>query len=127
MNARGKRHARLSGGSLTRRDLLAATLGVGAAALTRGRGRPSGFPAVLAASTGPVKLGVLLLPYSKVYQQLGEDITSGMILYFEGAGFKAGGRPITMIREDEEIDPQVALRKGRKLIESDNVDILAGL
>jgi branched-chain amino acid transport system substrate-binding protein len=32
-----------------------------------------------------------------------------------------------MIREDEEIDPQVALRKGRKLIEGDNADIIAGL
>ena len=110
---------------LTRRDVLAATLG-GAAALAGRQGRPFGLPAVLAASAGPVKLGILL-PYSKVYQQLGEDITSGMVLYFESVGFKAGGRSITMIREDEEVDPQVALRKGRKLIENDNVDILAGL
>jgi branched-chain amino acid transport system substrate-binding protein len=110
---------------LTRRRLLGVALG-GAAALTGKLTEPFGAPAVLGAASGPVKLGVLL-PYSKVYQQLGEDITSGMTLYFEGVGFKAGGRSITMIREDEEIDPQVALRKGRKLIESDNVDIIAGL
>ena len=110
---------------MTRRDLLATTLG-GAAALAGSRGWPVDVPAVLAAASGPIKLGVLL-PYSKVYQQLGEDITSGMVLYFESVGFKAGGRSISLIREDEEIDPQVALRKGRKLIESDNVDIIAGL
>jgi branched-chain amino acid transport system substrate-binding protein len=124
VSTRRRAHSsRVSGVRLTRRDLLAATLG-GAAALTVRR--PFDMPAVLAASSAPIKLGVLL-PYSKVYQQLGEDITSGMVLYLESAGFKAGGRSITLIREDEEIDPQVALRKGRKLIESDNVDIIAGL
>jgi branched-chain amino acid transport system substrate-binding protein len=126
MKPRARARPRSAGGGLTRRDLLAAAIGGGAAALTGHRGRPFGLPAVLAASTGPIKLGVLL-PYSKVYQQLGEDITNGMTLYFESAGWKAGGRPITMLREDEEIDPQVALRKGRKLIESDNVEIIAGL
>jgi branched-chain amino acid transport system substrate-binding protein len=126
MTPRRRARPKISGIGLTRRDLLAAALGGGAAALAGPRRRPFGLPAVLAASTGPIKLGVLL-PYSKVYQQLGEDITNGMTLYFESAGSKAGGRSITMIREDEEIDPQVALRKGRKLIESDNVEIIAGL
>jgi branched-chain amino acid transport system substrate-binding protein len=110
---------------VTRRRLLGVALG-GAAALAGKLGGPFGAPAVLGAASGPLKLGVLL-PYSKVYQQLGEDITSGIVLYFESVGSKAGGRSITMIREDEEIDPQVALRKGRKLVEGDNVDIIAGL
>ncbi len=126
MNARARtRTPRAPATCLTRRTLLAAAVGGAAAIMAPGR-RPFGMPAVLAASTGPVKLGVLL-PYSKVYQRLGEDITSAMVLYFESVGFKAGGRSITMIREDEEIDPQVALRKGRKLIDSDNVDLIAGL
>jgi len=116
---------------LTRRELLTAAFGgaallAGAAGGTRGTGRLFGVPAVLAASTQPVKLGVLL-PYSKVYQQLGEDITSGMELYLASAGWKAGGRRITLIKEDEDIDPQVALRKARKLIESDSVDLMTGL
>ncbi|HEV2438496.1 MAG TPA: ABC transporter substrate-binding protein [bacterium] len=130
------------GQRLTRRTLLgralgAAAGGIGAAALGRATG-PFGVPAsmttwpaadapaVLAASMRPVKLGVLL-PYSKVYQQLGEDITAGMILYFESVGWTGGGRRISMIKEDEDIDPQVALRKARKLIEGDNVDLLTGL
>ena len=126
----GKKRPRAA--RLTRRGLLTGALG-GAAALAGGgaggrggTGRPFGIPAVLAASTAPVKIGVLL-PYSKVYQQLGEDITSGMMLYVESAGWKAGGRTITLIKEDEDIDPQVALRKARKLIEGNNVDLLAGL
>jgi branched-chain amino acid transport system substrate-binding protein len=126
MRTRGSaRPPRPSGARLTRRDLVAATLG-GAVAFAGRRGWPFEMPAVLAASSAPVKVGVLL-PYSKVYQQLGEDITSAMVLYFESVGFKAGGRAIVLIREDEEIDPQVALRKGRKLIERDNVDLIAGL
>ncbi len=116
---------------LTRRELLTAAFGgaallAGAAGGARGTGRFFEVPAVLAASTQPVKLGVLL-PYSKVYQQLGEDITSGMELYLASAGWKAGGRRITLIKEDEDIDPQVALRKARKLIESDGVDLMTGL
>ena len=130
MTRRSTAHARRTGSArrgigLTRREVLAATLG-GAAALVGRAGRPFGIAAVQAASRGPIKLG-MLLPYSKVYQQLGEDITSGMVLYFESVGFSAGGRAITLIKEDEEIDPQVALRKARKLIESDNVDLMAGL
>jgi branched-chain amino acid transport system substrate-binding protein len=114
-------------GRLTRRSLLGAAAGASASAawaLTRHGG--FGIPAVLGAASGPVRLGVLV-PYSKVYQQLGVDITNGMTLYFESVGFRAGGRPITLIREDEEIDPQVALRKARKLIENDGVDVIAGL
>lgn len=124
-NAGNARSRRTSVARMTRRRVLGVALG-GAAVLAGKLAEPFGAPAVLGAGSGPLKLGVLL-PYSKVYQQLGEDITSGMVLYFEGAGSKAGGRSITMIREDEEIDPQVALRKGRKLIEGDNVDIIAGL
>lgn len=116
---------------LTRRALLKAAAGTAAFLSGLGvrrtaLGAAAGAPAVLAASTAPVKLGVVL-PYSKVYEQLGTDITSAMVLYFEGIGWTAGGRRITLIREDEEIDPQVALRKARKLIDSDGVDLLTGL
>ncbi len=83
-----------------------------------------GIPTVLAA--GPVKLG-LLVSYSKVYGQLGEDITDGMTLYLDSVNWTGGGRRISWIREDEEIDPQVGVRKARKLIEADQVDVLTGI
>ena len=115
--------------TLTRRTLLRGAAGAGlAGAAIAGAGSPGargfGVPAVLAAA--PVKVG-LLVSYSKVYGQLGEDITAGMTLYLDGIGWTAGGRRITWIREDEEIDPQVGVRKTRKLIEADGVDFLTGI
>lgn len=105
----------------TRREVLKGVAAAGGGAWPLGRA-----PAVLAASSGPVKLGVLL-PYSKVYAVLGEHITNAMELYFESVGWTAGGRKIEWIKEDEELEPAVALRKARKLIESDQVDILTGV
>lgn len=73
----------------------------------------------------PVKVGAIL-PYSGVYASLGENLTRGMELYFESVNWEAAGRKITLIKEDEENDPQGALRKLRKLMEKDNIDILTG-
>jgi branched-chain amino acid transport system substrate-binding protein len=78
------------------------------------------------AGAGDLKIG-LLLPYSKVYAVLGESVTNGMNLYFEQVGMKAGGRSIQLIKEDEENDPQISLTKTRKFIESDKVDLIAGV
>lgn len=73
-----------------------------------------------------LRIGVVL-PYSGVYAQLGQDITDGMLLYFEEVKNQAGGRPIQLVREDETADPSVALRKVTKLVEQDRVDLLTGL
>lgn len=91
-------------------------------------GKPAATPAaqVQPTSGAPLKIGVLL-PYSKVYAVLGESITNGMVLYFEGISNTIAGRKIELIKEDEENDPQVSLRKARKFIEQDKVDIMTGL
>ena len=39
----------------------------------------------------PIRIGVIL-PYSGVYAQLGQDITDGMNLYFEEQGNEIAGR-----------------------------------
>jgi branched-chain amino acid transport system substrate-binding protein len=78
------------------------------------------------ASTGPLKLGVLL-PFSQVYAQLGADILDGMNLYFEGIGNKAGGRDVQIVKEDEGVDPAPAVQKVRKLIEQDQVELFTGI
>jgi len=110
---------------ISRRTLLrGAAAGVGLAGAVFAGGRRFGGRAVLAA--GPIKVR-LLVSYSKAYGQLGEDITAGMTLYLDSVKWTAGGRRITWIREDEEIDPQVGVRKARKLIEADGVDVLAGI
>jgi branched-chain amino acid transport system substrate-binding protein len=104
---------------LTRRTLLT---GASAAAVSIAAG-----PWVLRshAQGGAVKIG-LVLPYSGVYQVLGESITQGMELAFAREGNKVAGREIVMIKEDDEMQPPVGIRKTEKLIESDKVDILTG-
>jgi branched-chain amino acid transport system substrate-binding protein len=77
------------------------------------------------AQGGPLKIG-LVLPYSGVYQVLGESITQGMELVFAREGNKVAGREVQMIKEDDEMQPPVGIRKTEKLIESDKVDILTG-
>lgn len=72
----------------------------------------------------PVRVGVVL-PYSGVYAQLGEDITDGMNVYFE-ENPEVAGRPIELIMEDEEADPQVGVQAARTLIEREGVDVLTG-
>lgn len=73
----------------------------------------------------PIKVGVVL-PYSGVYAQLGEDITDGMKVYFEDQNNEIAGRPVELVTEDEEADPQVGVQAARTLIEREEVDILTG-
>lgn len=72
-----------------------------------------------------IKIGSLL-PNSGVYASLGKNLSQGMELYFEENGWEVEGKKIEIINEDSEADPQVALRKARKLIDQDQIDILTG-
>ncbi|OMP67284.1 ABC transporter substrate-binding protein [Domibacillus epiphyticus] len=72
-----------------------------------------------------IKIGALL-PNSGVYASLGKNLNRGMELYFEEINWEVEGKKIEIINEDSEADPQVSLRKTRKLIEQDNIDILTG-
>jgi len=94
--------------------------------IKRGAAFGLGFFLGARAQREALRIGVVL-PYSGVYAQLGEDITNGMLLYFEEVKNRAGGRPIQLVREDETADPTVALRKVTKLVEQDRVDLLTGL
>ncbi|NWJ94764.1 MAG: ABC transporter substrate-binding protein [Chloroflexi bacterium] len=87
---------------------------------------PAAGTTTVAGGATSLKLGVLL-PFSGVYTQLGLDIVDGMNLYFESIGGVVAGRKIELLKEDEENDPQAALRKTKKLIESDKVDLLTGI
>ncbi len=78
------------------------------------------------AQSGTVKVGVIM-PFSGVYAALGEEGWRGMNLYLDSVGNKAGGKTIQLIKEDEEADPAVALKKANKLISQDKVDLLAGV
>jgi len=78
------------------------------------------------AQQDPIRIGVVL-SYSGPYARLGQEITRGMELYLDKVGYQAGGRRIQLLREDEEADPAVAVRKVRKLVEQDRVDLLSGI
>lgn len=74
----------------------------------------------------PVKIG-LLVPYTGVFASNGNDITRGIELCLDEAGWKAGGREIKLLKEDSEMNGQVGLQKARRLIEGDKIDILTGV
>lgn len=74
---------------------------------------------------GTIKIGALL-PNSGVYTSLGQDLTRGMELYFDEIDWEVEGKKIEIINEDTEADPQVSLRKLRKLVDQDKIDILTG-
>ncbi len=73
----------------------------------------------------PVKIG-LLMPYTGPLAALGDHVTKGMELYFDEINWKAGGREINLLKEDDEAKPQIGLDKARKLVESKRVHMLAG-
>lgn len=73
----------------------------------------------------PIKIGAIL-SFSGNFAPLSESIKEGMELYFEQKGNKIGNHPVTVKYEDDEANPQTALRKYRQLVDSEKVDFLAG-
>ena len=89
------------------------------------------LPAILEAcgsspsSSAPIKIGILL-PFSGVYAGLGDSIHKGMALYFDKAKNKAAGRALSFYLADEGATNDVALEGARRLIQTENVDVLMG-
>ncbi|MES2536179.1 MAG: ABC transporter substrate-binding protein [Pseudomonadota bacterium] len=106
---------------VSRRKFIAGAGAVGATALFGGVA-----PAVLAQSKAPLRIGALN-SYSKVFAALGNANLNGMNMYFEQIGGSIAGRKIEIVREDDEINPQVGLQKLRKMVESDKCDIITGI
>ena len=79
-----------------------------------------------AAAQAPVKIG-FLAPLSGAIAQAGKDMYSGCELYWEENGWQMAGRKLEVILEDNEGLPATTLAKARKLVESDRVNMLAGV
>lgn len=77
------------------------------------------------AAPTPIKIG-FIVPLSGANAQNGRDILNGFLLYLEEIGYRAGGRRIQLIIEDDEAIPAVGLTKTRKLVERDQVHLMAG-
>jgi branched-chain amino acid transport system substrate-binding protein len=107
-------------GKLSRRDFLK---GAAASAFLLAPGVP--FITRRAAAAEPLYIGVIS-PASGNYADHGMMERMGMQMAVEE--FKEGllGRPVKLIVEDDETDPQVGARKARRLIEVDKVKYLIG-
>jgi branched-chain amino acid transport system substrate-binding protein len=80
----------------------------------------------IAEAAEPIKIGYLA-PYVGVFAKFGSDLRDGFKLYLDEVGYKAAGRQIIFIDEDDEGKPEVGLVKAKKLVEKDKVQILAGI
>ena len=114
------------GDELPRRDFLKLGATTAGAIALAACGGSTAAPAT--GPTGPdFKIGSIL-PSSGTYSDLGDSIRKGMQLYFEMVGNKAGNRRIVVTDEDESAgDTSIPLTKARKLVEQDNVDLIAGI
>jgi len=107
---------------LTRRNLLASAAASGLVAA----GLPFGLATPALAQNRPLKIGVLT-PTSGGMSSLGTNKLNGIKMFFAEKSNMVEGRPIELIVEDTEFKPQEGMRKARKLVEQDNVDVLLGV
>ena len=100
--------------ALTRRSLgsLAAATFAGSAYAQGARGTP-------------IRVG-LMLPYSGTFAQLGENITTAFELHLAERGNQLGGRPVTVIRLDDQSDPAAAPQNVNRLLNREKADVLVG-
>lgn len=73
-----------------------------------------------------VKIG-FIGPFSGPTAQLGKEQYDGLMLAIEMAGGKLGGQAVTVIREDDQIKPELGAQATRKLLDLDKVDAIVGL
>ncbi|MEO5336434.1 MAG: ABC transporter substrate-binding protein [Magnetospirillum sp. WYHS-4] len=73
----------------------------------------------------PVRIGIML-PYTGVYAQLGENITSGLTMRLKATGDKLGGRTYELHKVDSEANPSKAVDNATKLVKGKDVDFVVG-
>ena len=78
-----------------------------------------------ARAQAPVKIG-LLVTLSGPGAVLGGQVRDGFMLALKQRGNKLGGRPAEVVVVDDELKPDVAASRARRLIESDKVDFVVG-
>ncbi len=80
----------------------------------------------IAEAAEPIKIG-FMAPYVGVFTKYGTDMKNGFKQALEEVNYKVAGREVLFIDEDTEGKPEVGLTKTRKLVEKDQVHILAGI
>ena len=79
-----------------------------------------------AAAHAEVKIG-FLGTFSGPAAALGQDQYDGFMLALEQKGGKLGGTPVKIVKEDDQLKPDLGVQLVRKLIESDKVDLVTGV
>ncbi|HEY8445570.1 MAG TPA: ABC transporter substrate-binding protein [Thermomicrobiales bacterium] len=83
--------------------------------------RAQGTPA----PAGAFKIGVLN-PTTGQFAVFGEQVNTGIRLYFDGIGNAVDGTAIELVFADTAGDPQQALDQARRLVQEERVDLLMG-
>ena len=106
---------------LSRRTFMKSSAGAGAALVST-----LAAPPILAQSNAPIRIGNLN-SFTGGLAYAGENNFNGMNLYFDSINWTVAGRKIEIVKEDDQFNPQVGLQKAKKLVESDNVDLVVGI
>jgi branched-chain amino acid transport system substrate-binding protein len=101
----------------TRRGLLGG--GAAAALAVPSLARPA------LAQGAPLRIG-LMLPFSGTFAALGENIAAAFELHLAERGGRMGGRPVQVIRLDDESNPANAVQNVNRLVGRDRAEALVG-
>ena len=77
------------------------------------------------AQSGPIKIG-LLPPVTGPLATPGRDMVDGFKLFWEQAGYKAGGRTIEIVVADTTCNPDQALTQARRVVYQEKVQFMVG-
>lgn len=77
------------------------------------------------AQEDPIKIG-FITTLTTPAAAIGNDMVDGAKLGIEHAGGKIGDHPIEIIFEDDGLRPELGRQKAEKLLQQDNVDVVAG-
>ena len=69
----------------------------------------------------------IMAPLSGPVAVVGQDQVDGFMLAVEQLGGKLGGKPATVIKEDDQLKPEIGGQIVRKFIDKDKVDAIVGL
>jgi branched-chain amino acid transport system substrate-binding protein len=78
-----------------------------------------------AAAADKVKVG-FIATFSGPIGVIGQHMIDGFTLGIEHAGGRLGGLPVEVIKEDDQLKPDVGLQVAKKLLERDRVDFVVG-
>jgi len=82
--------------------------------------------AALPLATSAATIG-FVAPLSGPQALVGQDQVDGFMLAVEQLGGKLGGAPANVVKEDDQLKPEVGQQIVRKLIDKDKVDAIVGL